>query len=179
MDIIYIASKNKDKANAVKAVFPNSQINTISISSDIKEQPMNDETLKGCQNRMNNLEKYILENELKYNLLISIENGIDTDKNQDYCVIMIKYNENHNENHNESNNKYNIGSFTDLPSYQDNKTYFVEESYKNDCNITCGSIIEKIFNYKPNSWHTYYGKSRYELIKNQLSELVSNTMYSN
>ena len=168
MDIIYIASKNKDKVNAVKTIFPDSTINAISIASDVKEQPMDDETLKGCRNRMNNLEKYVIHNKLKYNLLISIENGIDTKKNQDFCVIMIKDNQNFNE--------YNISSFIDLPSYQDNKTYFVHESLKNNCNITCGSIIEKIFNYEPNSWHTYYGKSRYELIRDQLSELVSNKL---
>jgi hypothetical protein len=168
MDIIYIASKNKDKVNAVKTIFPDSTINDISIASDVKEQPIDNETLKGCRNRINNLEKYVIHNKLKYNILISIENGIDTKKNQDFCVIMIKDNQNFNE--------YNIGSFTDLPSYQDNKTYFVQESLKNNCNITCGSIIEKMFNYEQNSWHTHYGKSRYELIRDQLSELVSNKL---
>ena len=148
---------------AVKAIFPNSNINAISIKSDVKEQPMNDETIKGCRNRMNNLEKYLMDNKLKYNLLISIENGIDIDKNQDFCVIIIKDKDNLN--------KYNIGSFTDLPSYQDNKKYFVQEALKHEYNITCGSLIEKIYNYEPNSWHSHYGKSRYELIRDQLSEL--------
>ena len=169
MDIIYIASKNKDKVNAVKTIFPDSTINDISIASDVKEQPIDNETLKGCRNRINNLEKYVIHNKLKYNILISIENGIDTKKNQDFCIIMIKDNQNFNE--------YNIGSFIDLPSYQDNKIYFVQESLKNDCNITCGSLIEKKFNYERNSWHTHYGKSRYELIRDQLSELVSNKLY--
>lgn len=166
MDIIYIASKNKDKVNAVKTIFPDSTINAINISSDVNEQPMDDETLKGCRNRMNNLEKYVIHNKLKYHILISIENGIDTKKNQDFCVIMIKDNQNFNE--------YNISSFIDLPSYQDNKIYFVQESLKNNCNITCGSLIEKMFNYEGNSWHTHYGKSRYELIRDQLLELISN-----
>jgi hypothetical protein len=37
MDIIYIASKNKDKVNAVKTILPNSTINAISIASDVNE----------------------------------------------------------------------------------------------------------------------------------------------
>ena len=168
MYIIYISSKNKDKVGAVKAIFPNSTINAISIASDVKEQPMNDETLNGCRNRMTNLEKYVINNKLKYHLLISIENGIDTVKNQDFCVVMIK--------DNDTLSDYSIGSFTDIPSYQDNKKYFVEESFRHDCNITCGSMIENMFNYEPNSWHTHYGKSRYELIRDQLTELVVNNL---
>ena len=163
MHIIYVASINKDKMDAVKAIFPDSTINSISISSDVKEQPINMETIKGCRNRVTNLEKYVIKNNLRYNLLIAIENGIDIAKNQDFCVIMIK--------DKDTINEYNIGSFTDLPSYQDNKKYFVEEACKHEYNITCGSLIEKIYNYEPNSWHSYYGKSRYELIRTQLSDL--------
>jgi non-canonical (house-cleaning) NTP pyrophosphatase len=32
---MYIASKNKDKVNAVKALFPNSTIHSISVPSDV------------------------------------------------------------------------------------------------------------------------------------------------
>ncbi len=77
---ILMGTSNPGKIEGAKQAFEkyfnNVEIEGISVSSDVGEQPINEEILKGCKNRVENLKKYALENNLKADFYIASEAGI-------------------------------------------------------------------------------------------------------
>lgn len=77
---ILIGTKNPGKINGAKEAFLNYfedfDIEGISVSSEVGEEPVNREIYEGARNRVNNLIKYAKENELDAEYFLGIESGI-------------------------------------------------------------------------------------------------------
>lgn len=78
---VLIATKNPGKIEGAKMAlscyFDNIEIQGIPVSSNVSEQPVNDEIYIGAKNRINNLKKYAKENKIDAKLYLSIESGIN------------------------------------------------------------------------------------------------------
>lgn len=94
---VLIATKNKGKIEGAKRAFEkffdNVELIGISVDSNVSEQPVNDETLKGARNRIENLKKYSYENNLKADMFVAIESGI-TNQLGDWMIVNIAIIEN-------------------------------------------------------------------------------------
>lgn len=77
---IIIATENAGKIESAKRAFAryfeNVYVEGIKISSDVNDQPVNEETKKGATNRLNNLKDYCKENNITADYYVSIETGI-------------------------------------------------------------------------------------------------------
>lgn len=77
---IMMATKNPGKIEGAKKAFShyfeNVEIVGISASSEVPDQPVNEELYLGAKNRVKNLKKYCLENNIQADLFISIESGL-------------------------------------------------------------------------------------------------------
>ena len=77
---VLIATKNAGKIEGAKRAleryFENVEIKGIPVSSDVSEQPVNDEIYQGAKNRVRNLKKYAKENNIEVDLYLSAESGI-------------------------------------------------------------------------------------------------------
>ena len=75
-----IATNNKVKIESAKRAllhyFEDVEVIGINISSEVSEQPINEEIYKGVKNRISNLKKYCKENEVCEDLYLAIESGI-------------------------------------------------------------------------------------------------------
>ena len=78
---ILIATKNQGKiegaTRALKQYYNNINIIGIPVDSNVPEQPVNNEIYQGAKNRIKNLKKYAQENNIKADLYLSIESGIN------------------------------------------------------------------------------------------------------
>lgn len=78
---ILIATKNQGKIEGAKRAlsnyFDNIEIEGIPVQSNVSEQPVNDEIYTGAKNRVKNLKLYAQENNIKADLYLSIESGIN------------------------------------------------------------------------------------------------------
>ena len=78
---VLIATKNQGKIEGAKRAlekyFDNIEIQGISVKSDVSEQPVNDEIYIGAKNRIKNLKKYAKEKNIKSDLFLAIESGIN------------------------------------------------------------------------------------------------------
>lgn len=87
---IIIGTTSKSKINALKKSLKNLNIENYNIipvkaESKVRENPINEETKIGAQNRNNFIKEYCKTNNIDYDLLISIEAGY-TKKNEDYYI---------------------------------------------------------------------------------------------
>ena len=77
---ILIGTKNPGKIEgareAFEKYFDNVEIEGISVNSEVGDQPINKEIIKGAKNRVKNLKKYAKENQIKADFYISSEAGI-------------------------------------------------------------------------------------------------------
>ena len=77
---LLIGTTNKTKINgaleAFKEYYNNISIEGISVSSEVSEQPLNEEIYLGARNRVNNLIKYSKKNNIKADYYLGIESGI-------------------------------------------------------------------------------------------------------
>ena len=77
---ILIATKNPGKIEGAKRAFANYfkdvNIEGIPVSSDVSEEPVNDELYNGSNNRVQNLKKYAKENNIDADYFIAVESGI-------------------------------------------------------------------------------------------------------
>lgn len=88
---IILGSKNNSKKEAIKLALNElgiSDVNIISLEVDshVSSKPINEETLIGAHNRNQKLIKYCLENNIDFDLLISIEGGYEQIDNY-YFII--------------------------------------------------------------------------------------------
>lgn len=79
--IVLIASKNRGKIEGAKRAllnyFDDVEIQGIPVESNVSEQPINDEIYIGAKNRVKNLKAYAEGNNIKADLYLSIESGIN------------------------------------------------------------------------------------------------------
>ncbi len=77
---ILMGTRNPGKIEGAKQAFEkyfdNVEIEGISVSSDVGDQPINEEILLGAKNRVKNLKKYAIKNNIEVDFYISSESGI-------------------------------------------------------------------------------------------------------
>lgn len=77
---ILIGTKNEGKIEGAKKAllhyFDDFTIEAVDVNSEIGEQPINEEILKGAKNRIKNLKKYAKENQSECDFYMAIETGI-------------------------------------------------------------------------------------------------------
>ena len=77
---ILIGTKNPGKIEGAKQAFEryfdNIEIEGIPVNSDVGDQPINEEILKGAKNRVKNLKEYAVNNNIEADFYISSEAGI-------------------------------------------------------------------------------------------------------
>ena len=77
---ILMGTKNPGKIEGAKKAFEkyfdNIEIEGISVSSEVSDQPVNEEIFKGAKNRVKNLRKYAKENNIDADFYIASEAGI-------------------------------------------------------------------------------------------------------
>ena len=133
---VLMASKNLGKIEGAKKAFEcyfnDVEIIGLDIDSEVAEQPINREILKGAKNRIKNLKKYAIDNKIQYNFLLSTEAGI-TDLLGEWYNI-------------------NIAVIEDKEGYQSSGTssaFPIPEKYVEEIkNTNLGSLMDKIFNGK-------------------------------
>ena len=78
---VLIATKNQGKIEGAKRAlanyFDNLEIEGIPVESNVGEQPVNNEIYIGAKNRVRNLKEYAKEKNIKADLYLSIESGIN------------------------------------------------------------------------------------------------------
>lgn len=88
---IVLGSKNVSKQRSILIAmselgFDDISITTIDANSLVSSKPINDETLIGARNRNKNLYDYCRENNISFDLLISIEGGYEQIDNTYFIV---------------------------------------------------------------------------------------------
>ncbi len=77
---ILMGTKNPGKLEGAKQAFEkyfeNIEIEGISVNSGVGDQPINEEILQGAKNRVKNLKKYAINNNIEADFYISSEAGI-------------------------------------------------------------------------------------------------------
>ena len=77
---ILIGTKNPGKIEGAKQAFEkyfdNVEIEGVQVSSNVGDQPINEEILQGAKNRVKNLKKYAINNNIEADFYISSEGGI-------------------------------------------------------------------------------------------------------
>ena len=180
---IYVASTNEQKLKAAHDSFLHildsmygDHINKITVygvdvSSDVSEQPINEETMTGCINRLDNLKSYLEHHNYKYDFIVSVENGISCDENNinedskiyDFCCTTVL-----------SNINGNTRKFSHI---SEDKTYFPPKyliaSLESNKTITAGSLIEKDYGVKSGTWHQLFCDfTRLNMMTNSLEKCL-------
>lgn len=77
---ILIGTKNPGKIEGAKQAFEkyfdNVEIEGVQVSSNVGDQPINEEILQGAKNRVKNLKEYAINNNIEADFYISSEGGI-------------------------------------------------------------------------------------------------------
>ena len=87
-----VGSTNQVKINGAKKAlekyYSNISIEGVKVSSDVSDEPVNEEIYMGAKNRINNLINYAKENNLDVDYFLTIESGI-TNLLGDYIIINV------------------------------------------------------------------------------------------
>lgn len=77
---VLIATKNPGKIEGAKLAlekyYKEFEVVGVPVSSDVSDEPVNDETLQGARNRVKNLIAYAKQNQIDADLYFAIESGI-------------------------------------------------------------------------------------------------------
>ncbi len=100
---IILGSNNLSKKNSITLALnelgiPDYEIICVGIDSNVSSKPIGDETLIGTLNRNRNLLKYCKENNIAFDLLISIEGGYEQVLNHYFIVTYASIMNNDGEN---------------------------------------------------------------------------------
>mgnify|MGYP004665739855 FL=1 len=131
---VLIGTKNPGKIKGAKDAFEkffdDAEVIGISASSNVSEQPLNQETYLGAKNRVENLIKYAKENKIEYDYCVAVESGIVNTLGfwSITNVAIIK----------DKNGYESVGTSASFP---------VPEKYVNDIlNKTLATVMDEIFN---------------------------------
>lgn len=90
---VLIATKNQGKIEGAKRAlsryFDNVEIQGIPVSSDVSDEPVNNEVYIGAKNRIKNLKKYCKENNIEADLFLSSESGISNSLAEKWMIINV------------------------------------------------------------------------------------------
>jgi len=88
---ILIGTKNPGKIQATKEAFEkywkNIEIQGISVTSEVRDQPLNEEIIQGAKNRVKNLRMYAKENQIQADFLVAIEGGMHNRLSSEWFVL--------------------------------------------------------------------------------------------
>ena len=133
---ILIGTKNPGKIEGAKQAFEryfdNVEIEGIPVNSDVGDQPINEEILKGAKNRVKNLKDYAVNNNIEADFYISSEAGITNLLGEwiDINAVVIE----------DSKGFQSIGTSQGFP---------IPEKYIEEIKQTeLGKVMDKIFNGK-------------------------------
>lgn len=131
---VLIATKNPTKIEGAKRAFlryyDDIEIIGIPVSSDVNDEPVNDELYLGARNRVKNVKKYATENNIDADFYIGIESGI-TNQLGDWLIINMAVIE-------DKYGKESIGSSSGFPV----PDRYVDEIISTDL----GKVMDRIFN---------------------------------
>lgn len=160
---IYVCSESECKIKSVYKYYNSKGFNIYSLpncNSQVNEQPIGiEEIKKGCRNRLLKGLEILQENNF-LGFLISIESGIIFDENIPYEVTYImKMNSKDQQITEKMSEKLSLKNYSDIVSKLDGST-------------TLGSIIEKEYGLKKDTWYTFagLGKSREDIIVKTIYE---------
>lgn len=130
---VLIGTKNSGKIEgarqALEKYYDNIDIEGIDVSSGVNEQPLNDEIYNGAKNRVDNLIKYALENNIDVDYFLGIESGI-TNLLGKWVIINVAI----------------IKGKDGYESFGTSAGYPVPEKYVNDIVATdLGKVMDEIF----------------------------------
>ena len=130
---ILIATKNPGKIEGAKRAFSryfkDFEIEGISVSSDVSEEPINDEIYLGAKNRIKNLKEYCKSNKIKADLYVSIESGMTKKLGRWFIVNIAAIEDN-----------------KDFESYGMSPGFPVPEKYIDEIiNTDLGKLMDRIF----------------------------------
>jgi len=159
--IIFVPSHNKQKLQAVynayyklyskidKCFNFNIIVKGINVPSNVPEQPINEQGMKGAKNRCNNLHEYLKINNIDFNYICSLENSvtIKDDICYDICNSFVKYGE-----ENIKGEYYSHETNVIIPKE------YVDVCIENNQNITIGQVIQDKTGIPKNSWHEFFNE---------------------
>lgn len=130
---VLIGTNNQGKVEGAKQAFEkfykDVKVEGISVSSDVSDEPVNDEIYMGASNRVNNLIKYSKENNIDVDFYVGVESGI-TNQLGKWCIIQIAV----------VKDKSGYESFGTGPAFP------VPEKYVDEIiNTDLGILMDKIF----------------------------------
>ena len=77
---VLIGTKNPGKVKGVSTAlsyfYDNFFIESLSVPSNVSEQPVNEDTYMGARNRVQNMMKYAKDNNMQADLYMAVESGI-------------------------------------------------------------------------------------------------------
>lgn len=168
---VLVASNSNVKLTAVyeemKCIY-HANIYSIDTKSNVPNQPFNEQTQEGCENRFNQLVKYNELNNNKFDILISIENGVNTEQCYDFCVIKMRI-----------GNRDILKTSSIITPFPKN---YLNSSIALNQTITVGEIMESMngITHKKDNWHDNFKStsdnmfgncSRIYIIKSTLDEM--------
>lgn len=130
---VLIGTNNQGKVEGAKQAFEkfykDVKVEGTSVSSDVSDEPVNDEIYMGASNRVNNLIKYSKENNIDVDFYVGVESGI-TNQLGKWCIIQIAV----------VKDKSGYESFGTGPAFP------VPEKYVDEIiNTDLGILMDKIF----------------------------------
>lgn len=186
--VIYVSSHNQQKLRAVYEAFVKKlQTNNISVfglnaNSNVPEQPIGIEQTKlGCLNRLTNMKSYLDLHSIKYDYLVSLENGIENWNDahsekmvaEDFCCVQIFF---------RNENKSSITSSICLENEDNNTSVIIPEEFYKIClqfeqKKTIGQVISEKTGIPSDSFHQKYnasGLTRIEIMSMTVDYLLEN-----
>lgn len=133
---VLIGTKNPGKIEGAKKAFEryfdDVEITGIPVSSEVGDEPVNEEICLGARNRVKNLKKYAKENNLDIDYYIAVESGI-TNSLGAYMIINVAVIEN-------ADGIESVGTASGFP---------VPDKYVDEViNTDLGTVMDRIFNEK-------------------------------
>lgn len=154
---VLVATKNQGKIEGAKRAlmryFDNIEMEGIPVSSEVSEEPVNDEIYIGAKNRVKNLKAYAKEHHIKADLYVSSESGIYNSLGRWLITNLAVIEDNH-----------------DFESYGASPAFPVPERLVQDIiNTDLSQVMNKIF-YKDDERHNKGGAIQM-LTHNQISRI--------
>lgn len=133
---ILMGTKNPGKIEGAKQAFEkyfnNVEIEGIAVSSDVGNQPVNEEILQGAKNRVKNLKEYAKKNQMEADFYIASEGGITNSLGEwvDINCVVVE----------DKQNFESIGTSQGFPI----PDKYIDEIRKTEL----GTVMDRIFNGK-------------------------------
>jgi len=170
---VYVSSTKESKMEATRVAFKNHfkypiiDVVGVEVKSEVNEQPINEETNKGCANRLKNLKSEVAYAKLKtddHTYYVSLESGMFATKDNKWNDITVAQVSSHV---NITKSSEALSEPTECPDGS-----FMEQSKASNYKVTAGSLIEKQFGYAKDTWHLHVNKCRTAIMQHAVEEAL-------